>query len=209
MSKKSKKKANKPLDEAARSRIAARRERKAANRTVRERQRTEKAERQEREAEWAAGAAEREVQRAAQLDASAALVVTADGVAEAGLVPAGHGQWELVVRSGNAKPEAPFDDPVEAVLWLLSEATSQRRQPVYSRRLAEMASPDVEHPPLHVPEVEIVACNEAGKALIDHARELLHATYHAGELDEDDDLLFYEHLADAKTKAAIEKQWRE
>jgi len=197
-----------PLDDAARARIAERRARKAVRKQDREEHKAAKALRQAEEARrWDPEVvAQRAASKQALLAADAWIVVTVDDQVIAGLLPpAADGTTQLIVASGNREPELPFDQSEQALLWLYAEAYGPSH-PEFDvmGAIARARGESSERRSQTVPDVRITARSESAEQWLEHARQILIAQYRKGTLDDEDEDLFYEFVADAEMRRDLD-----
>ena len=157
---------------------------------------------------WEAGAPEREAKNLERLRRDAILVLVADGELQAGIIPGSAG-WEFVERSGLMPQKEPFEDAVEAVLWLYAEKHGMGPMRAnLNRLLQETGNPEDDI--LEVPKfLEIEQRGEVGAALVNQTRTALLEAWAANEIEDDDLDLLYAYFADEPTRAVIEAHWAE
>lgn len=206
MSKKKKKPV--PLDDAARARIAERHARKAVRKEDREAHKAAKALRRAEEARrWDPEVvAQRAASNQVLLASEAWIVVTVDEQVIAGLLPpAADGTTQLVLSSGNREPEPPFDQPEHALLWLYAEAygpSHPELDPMGALARARGETPA--NSSQAIPNVRITARFEAAEQWLESARQVLIAQYRDGTLEEEDEDLFYEFVADDEMRCELD-----
>lgn len=202
MSKK-KKKTRPLLDDAARARVAARRERKNARRVQRGKMRFEKAKQLD-----PVYIAERTLANEATLKNDAWIVVDADGITVAGLLPpSADGTTQLIRRNGESSEEAPFDRDYEALLWLYAEAYAVLHpRPSLEHLMASLRGEDVKPFAPQIPEVIVIARSEAAEGWMNAAHDALIAQHRSNSMDVDDVDLFYEFIADETMKREVRER---
>lgn len=200
----SKKKKKRPvLDDAARARIAARRERKNERREQRGKMRYEKAKQLD-----PAYIAERTLANEAILKNDAWIVVDVDGITVAGLLPPAENGLTLLVRhDGGQSEEAPFDKDHEALLWLYAEAyVALHPRPSDEHFMAALRGESVEPYSPQVPTVLVTARSDTAERWMNAARDALIAQHRSNSMDIDDVELFYEFVADEAMRAEIRER---
>lgn len=203
----SKKKKNPvPLDDAARARIAERRVRKAVCKQDREAHKAAKALRQAEEARrWDPDVvAQHAASNQALLASEAWIVVTVDEQVIAGsLPPAADGTTQLVLARGNREPELPFDQPEQALLWLYAEAYGPSHPELDPMDALARYRGEAPVRISKVPDVRITVRSEAAQQWLERARQILIAHYRDGTLDEEDEDLFYDFVADDEMRSEL------
>jgi hypothetical protein len=126
----------------------------------------------------------------------AALVLKLDGQLHSGLELTEQG-WQYINCDGEMEPEEPCADPAEAALGFYADVyVANRPWPSFAG-----------NPSATSKHISIERRDETAEHLLLEARIKLGELFRTGQLDEDDEELFYEFFADADARQELKKKW--